>query len=193
MARRPVDRYTKDELPPGAPKPEDAIVEWNVHNTIHAWREELDQDLIEQLVEAGSKLMFKKHAAFACGVRPERLNEWLDEGMRADAPSLYQQLCVRFHACQSAQQMSLLMMVARAAAGGEYGAATWLLSHRFTDWADKKGIPPSALPVIEPETQAPELSAKERRQQAIEAMRAPRGELLEMMKEAGVGPIKKDD
>jgi hypothetical protein len=194
----PRQRFTKGDIDDegggkGEPPPSEWMQRWDVLSTIHRWRDELDQDLIEDLVKVASTTAYKKHVALTCGVRPALFEWWLSEGMRSDGPPLMQQLSCRFHMIQGFQSGQSLHRIQEAAARGDWNADAWLLSHRLPEWANKKESSTPDLG-IETETTPPLLSAKQRREQALHAIKEAKatgaGELADMMREAGLLPPK---
>lgn len=144
-----------------------------------AWNEELTQPLMEQLVAAARVGGFKATTALACGVRPELLEWWLDEGLRPDAPPLQRQLSARFLSIQESQNLQLVNVVRQAAEAGDWTAAFALLKHRDPLWRGSDKF-------VERQNAPPELSQAERYRMLVEQMRNPSGELRRAMVEAGI-------
>lgn len=192
----PRPRYNKGgDEPPKPPdgEPSGEMLRWDVLSSIHSWRDDLDQDLIEDLCAAAGSMAYKKHVALACGVRPPLFEFWLNEGMRSDAPLLMQQLSCRFHMVQAFQSEQATRRISQAGARGDWNADAWLLSHRHPEWAQKKESSVADLG-IETESAPPALSMKDRRAHSVaalkEAQRTGKGDLADIMRDAGLLPPK---
>lgn len=195
----PRPRYNKSDLgDDGGPRkpdpPSEAMLQWDVLSTIHQWRTDLDQELIEQVCNVAATTAFKKHVALACGVRPDLFEFWLNNGMRPDAPPLQQQLSCRFHMIQAFQTSQSLARIQAAGARGDWNADAWIISHRLPEWANRKESSTPDLG-IESDCAPPALSVEQREAQMIQAMveakRTGEGKLAEAMRKAGVLEAKK--
>lgn len=118
---------------------------------------------------------FKRHCALACGVKPELLEWWLSEGMRADGPAIMQELSVRFQGIQADWNQSLVAVIERAARNGRWEAALALLERRSPEWGGK---------TAETETAPPKLPQEQRRAAFLAELRAPRGDIAACVLEA---------
>jgi hypothetical protein len=143
-----------------------------------AWRSELTVELIDELVAAGMAGALKVDVALSCCVPPDLFEVWLDEGMRYDAPALMRELSVRFLCSRKRVSIALSERVLNAALNGDNKLALELLERQNAHWGkdpDRK----------ERDNCAPELSIDVRKRLLVESMRKPRGELREVLIEAG--------
>lgn len=145
----------------------------------HRWRSELTQGLVDELIGAARVGGFKRSTAISCGVRPETLEWWLDEGMRADAPELQQQLSARFLSCQEGNTLRLVEVINRCALSGDWEAALALLKQRDPMWRGSDKF-------VERDNAPPELSQEQRYRMLVEQFKDPQGDLARAMREAGI-------
>jgi hypothetical protein len=144
-----------------------------------AWRSELSQELVDELVAAAMCGALKADAALSCGVPPDLFEAWLDEGMRYDAPPLLRQLSVRFLCSRKRLSVALSERLVQAALNGDNKLALELLERQNAHWSkdpDRK----------ERENVAPEMALDVRRRLLVESFRNPRGEMRAAMLEAGL-------
>lgn len=140
------------------------------------WKEELTRELLDQLIVCARIGGFRKQTALACHVRPTTLETWITEGMRADAPPLYRELSVRYQATRSQLTMILVGVIAAAAQNGDWQAALALLSKMDTDWSGS---------TKEVDVNSPQLSAEQRKELLIEALKDRRDGLDDVLTKAG--------
>lgn len=148
------------------------------------WKTELTRELLEQLVVCSKVGGFRKQTAIACGVRPDILEAWISEGMRADAPAMYRELAVRFQASRAQLNLILVGCVARAAQMGDWQAAIAMLSKTDPDWKGE---------TKDSDLSPPELSVEQRKQALVEALRSRSGDLDQALTEAGYPALPKPD
>lgn len=143
-----------------------------------AWNETLTQDLINQIVSAARVGGTKRTTALACGVRPDQLEWWLDEGMRVDGPPLMQQLSARFLSTQEGANLALVEVVQHAARLGDWEAALALLERRDPFWRKSEKH-------IERDNAPAELSQSQKYDLLVASLGSPKGDLRRAMVEAG--------
>lgn len=144
-----------------------------------AWRTELSEGLIDELVAAGMCGALKQDAALSCGVPPDLFEAWLDEGMRYDAPALMRELSVRFLCSRKRLVVSLSERLVNAALNGDNKLALELLERQNPKWSKDPEQ-------TERENAPPELSLDVRHRLLVEALKKPRGDMRRAMLEAGV-------
>lgn len=149
---------------------------------VTGWKTELDRELLEQLVIAAKIGGFRKQCALACGVRPELLKFWLEEGMREDAEPLWQELSARFQGATNNTTLNLVAVIERAGRTGDWAASAFLLKGREPLWRGSERWE-------EAETAPPATSLKDRQRQLIDELREARlnpfGPLADALREAG--------
>lgn len=143
------------------------------------WRTELTDELCAVLINAARSGGFKKQIALACGVPPKLFHWWLSEGMRGDAPALFQRLSVGVERAINRRALQWADTLGKAAEEGDWTAAASLLKLRDPLWSGKEE---------EPSTSEPETSLQGRYEQLVESLRRPTAELLKAMVEAGLSP-----
>lgn len=141
-----------------------------------AWKDELTQEVLDQLVAVSKIGGFRRQTALACNVKPEVLKSWLEEGMRADGSRLCQELSVRFQASQAQLSLMLVGTVSSAALRGDWQAAIAMLEKRELEWAGE---------VKDSDLTPPELSEDQRKQMLVGGLKKPKGALREALIEAG--------
>lgn len=150
-----------------------------------AWRTELSDELIDELVAAGMGGALKSDAALSCGVPPDLFEVWLDEGMRYDAPALMRKLAVRFLCSRKRLAVALSERLINAALNGDNKLALQILERQNVNWGTDAAHK-------ERENAPPELSLDVRHRLLVESFRRPRGDLRRAMLEAGL-PVPKDE
>lgn len=147
------------------------------------WREDLTQELVDTLCRAARYGAFKRPIAIVCGVRPELLEWWLDEGMRPDGPELMRQLSARFLSTLESANMELVVLV-RHHAQHDHKAAIDFLSRRDPLW----NLGSNKERTLERDNAPPETSLSERYRMLVESLKRPVGEMRRALAEAGRMP-----
>lgn len=180
-------KVTKPYNPDLAIIPKDVPVYDKAVDGSRQWEEDLTLELAKRLIACSQFGGTRADVALACGVRPALFEYWLEEGMHEDADSIMHFLSRGVVQAKARVKLQMMSCVLENALGGDWAAAARYLEATDPNWSKQKGK--TFQP--EKELQKSELSPQEKMRLLGHLLKNPKGELAEVINNAGLKPLDK--